>query len=133
MISVVGSAGQAAASKPAVVLAHGAFADASGWNSVAKNLQDDGCTVVAPANPLRGLPQDAAYVAGVPAQEARSAAPGEAGDVRAGLGEDHLRGTDVDAGDRHEELDATVHVVTRAGAVSSSCRHGLVQRGRVSC
>ncbi|MFE7972688.1 hypothetical protein [Streptomyces shenzhenensis] len=76
---VVGSAGQAAASKPAVVLAHGAFADASGWNSVAKNLRDDGCTVVAPANPLRGLPQDAAYVAGVPAQEARSAAPGKRG------------------------------------------------------
>ncbi|MEU6604390.1 alpha/beta hydrolase [Streptomyces shenzhenensis] len=59
------STGQATTSKPTVVLVHGAFADASGWNSVAKNLQDDGYTVVAPANPLRGLPQDAAYVAGV--------------------------------------------------------------------
>ncbi|MFI9610485.1 alpha/beta fold hydrolase [Streptomyces sp. NPDC052023] len=51
--------------KPTVVLVHGAFADASGWGGVAKRLQDDGYTVIAPANPLRGLPQDATYVSSV--------------------------------------------------------------------
>ncbi|HEY5837168.1 alpha/beta fold hydrolase [Streptomyces sp.] len=50
------------APKPTVVLVHGAFADASGWSGVVKRLQDDGYPVVAPANPLRGLPQDATYI-----------------------------------------------------------------------
>lgn len=47
------------------MLEHGAFADASGWNGVAKRLQHDGYTVVAPANPLRGLPEDSAYLTSV--------------------------------------------------------------------
>ncbi|SHN36328.1 alpha/beta fold hydrolase [Actinacidiphila paucisporea] len=50
----------ATTTKPTIVLEHGAFADASGWNAVATTLQAAGYTVVAPANPLRGLPQDAA-------------------------------------------------------------------------
>lgn len=45
-----------------IVLIHGAFADASGWNDVITRLQRDGHTVYAPANPLRGLEFDAAYV-----------------------------------------------------------------------
>ncbi|MGW1786158.1 alpha/beta fold hydrolase [Streptomyces sp. NPDC002143] len=49
--------------KPTIVLVHGAWADASGWNQVIKTLQGDGYTVVAPANPLRGLTGDAAYLA----------------------------------------------------------------------
>ena len=48
--------------KPAIVLVHGAWADASGWSSVISRLQRRGFTVYAPPNPLRGLPQDAAYV-----------------------------------------------------------------------
>jgi alpha-beta hydrolase superfamily lysophospholipase len=40
---------------PTVVPVHGAFADASSWNGVIERLQQQGCTVVAPANPLRGL------------------------------------------------------------------------------
>ncbi|MGV9350558.1 alpha/beta fold hydrolase [Streptomyces spiralis] len=48
--------------KPTVVLVHGAFADASSWNGVVKRLQHDGYQVVAPANPLRGLAGDAAYL-----------------------------------------------------------------------
>ncbi|WP_435186200.1 alpha/beta fold hydrolase [Streptomyces sp. bgisy126] len=51
--------------KPTVVLVHGAFADASGWNAVAERLLDAGYKVVAPPNPLRGLSNDAASVAGV--------------------------------------------------------------------
>jgi pimeloyl-ACP methyl ester carboxylesterase len=47
---------------PTIVLVHGAWADASGWNAVILRLQDDGFTVYAPPNPLRGLPQDAAYL-----------------------------------------------------------------------
>jgi pimeloyl-ACP methyl ester carboxylesterase len=48
--------------KPVIVLVHGAWADASSWNSVISQLQDRGFTVYAPPNPLRGLPQDADYI-----------------------------------------------------------------------
>ncbi|HEV2258705.1 MAG TPA: alpha/beta hydrolase [Streptosporangiaceae bacterium] len=47
---------------PTIVLVHGSWADASGWSAVIMRLQDDGFTVHAPPNPLRGLPHDAAYV-----------------------------------------------------------------------
>ena len=49
-------------SRPTVVLVHGAFADSSSWNGVAKVLQHDGYRVVAAANPLRSVSGDAAYV-----------------------------------------------------------------------
>jgi pimeloyl-ACP methyl ester carboxylesterase len=48
---------------PIVVLVHGAFADASGWSGVITRLQAAGITAVAPANPLRGVSADAAYIA----------------------------------------------------------------------
>ncbi len=51
--------------KPTIVLVHGAFADGSSWNGVVERLQQQGYTVVAPANPLRGLTADSAYVASV--------------------------------------------------------------------
>src|SRR3954467_5768877 len=47
---------------PPVVLVHGAFADASGWNDVIHLLQQDGYPVLAPANPLRGVASDVASV-----------------------------------------------------------------------
>jgi pimeloyl-ACP methyl ester carboxylesterase len=60
------SAGPALASvptpKPTIVLVHGAFSDASGWADVTERLQRRGYTVVAPANPLRGVAADAAYL-----------------------------------------------------------------------
>ena len=58
-------AARPAGPKPTVVLVHGAFADASSWNDVIQRLQQQGCTVVAPANPLRGLAADSAYLASV--------------------------------------------------------------------
>ena len=51
-----------------IVLVHGAFADASSWNGVIERLQKEGHTVVAPANPLRGIAEDSAYIASVVAQ-----------------------------------------------------------------
>jgi pimeloyl-ACP methyl ester carboxylesterase len=51
--------------QPTVVLVHGAFADASSWSGVIERLQQQGCTVVAPPNPLRGAATDSAYVASV--------------------------------------------------------------------
>ncbi|GAA4237187.1 pimeloyl-ACP methyl ester carboxylesterase [Streptosporangium album] len=54
-----------ATAKPTIVLVHGGFADASGWNGVIPRLQEKGYPVVAPANPLRGLPTDAPYIASV--------------------------------------------------------------------
>jgi pimeloyl-ACP methyl ester carboxylesterase len=44
------------------VLIHGAFADSSIWRPVYDRLAGDGDTVIAPQNPLRGLPHDASYV-----------------------------------------------------------------------
>jgi pimeloyl-ACP methyl ester carboxylesterase len=55
----------AAAPKPTIVLVHGAFADSSSWNGVVADLERDGYTVVAAANPLRGIASDAAYVGAV--------------------------------------------------------------------
>nr|WP_019587735.1 alpha/beta hydrolase [Deinococcus apachensis] len=52
-----------AGARPTIMLVHGAFADASGWNDVVGQLQAEGFTVIAPANPLRGITHDAAYVA----------------------------------------------------------------------
>ena len=49
-------------SRPTVVLVHGAFADASGWNDVIERLQAEGVEATAPANPLRGISVDAAYI-----------------------------------------------------------------------
>jgi pimeloyl-ACP methyl ester carboxylesterase len=46
-----------------VVLVHGAFADASSWNGVVERLQAAGILVAAPANPLRGIAIDSAYIA----------------------------------------------------------------------
>ena len=51
--------------KPTIVLVHGAWADASGWAEVTSRLQRDGYTVIAPANPLRGLHSDADYLTSV--------------------------------------------------------------------
>ena len=46
-----------------VVLVHGAFADSSSWNGVIERLQAAGLRVTAPANPLRGISTDSAYIA----------------------------------------------------------------------
>jgi pimeloyl-ACP methyl ester carboxylesterase len=48
--------------KPVIVLVHGAFADASGWSRVITRLQRHGYTVYAPANPLRSVSGDSAYL-----------------------------------------------------------------------
>ena len=48
-----------------VVLVHGAFADASSWTGVIERLQAGGVQVTAPANPLRGIAIDSAYLASV--------------------------------------------------------------------
>ncbi len=52
-----------AASKPTIVLVHGAWADASSFAPVTRRLQKDGYTVLNAPNPLRGLAQDSANVA----------------------------------------------------------------------
>ena len=51
--------------KPTIVLVHGAFAESASWNGVIADLEGRGYTVVAVANPLRGLRQDAAYLRSV--------------------------------------------------------------------
>ena len=48
--------------KPTIVLVHGGWADSSGWNSEVAALERLGYPVIAPANPLRGLASDAAYI-----------------------------------------------------------------------
>jgi pimeloyl-ACP methyl ester carboxylesterase len=55
---------------PTIVLVHGAWADSSSWTGVVKRLQRDGFTVLAPANPLRSLQSDSAYISSFLAQVA---------------------------------------------------------------
>jgi pimeloyl-ACP methyl ester carboxylesterase len=50
---------------PTIVLVHGAFAESASWNGVIADLQRRGYTVIAVANPLRGLQHDAAYLRSV--------------------------------------------------------------------
>src|SRR5258708_18102925 len=50
---------------PTIVLVHGAFGDASSWRPVYDRLVGDGHTVLAPPNPLRGIPYDASFTASV--------------------------------------------------------------------
>ncbi|MDR5699546.1 alpha/beta fold hydrolase [Agromyces aerolatus] len=57
-----------ATAKPTIVLVHGAWADGSSWDAVTRTLQAEGYTVLVPPNPLRGLTDDAAYVASFLAQ-----------------------------------------------------------------
>jgi pimeloyl-ACP methyl ester carboxylesterase len=48
--------------KPTIVLVHGAFADASGFGGLIRELSAAGYRVIAPPNPLRSLAADAATV-----------------------------------------------------------------------
>ncbi|WP_445183961.1 alpha/beta hydrolase [Pseudonocardia sp. Cha107L01] len=50
------------ASKPTIVLVHGAFADASGWSAVYRELAAQGYPVYAPSNLLRGVVGDSQYI-----------------------------------------------------------------------
>ena len=60
--AVTATAGGRSSPKPVIVPEHGAWADASSWDDVIAGLQRRGFTVYAPPNPLRGLPQDSAYL-----------------------------------------------------------------------
>lgn len=63
--AVGGTTTTTSTTKPTIVLVHGAFADASSWNGVVERLERRGYTVIAPANPLRGLYSDSTYIASV--------------------------------------------------------------------
>src|SRR6201989_3528500 len=49
--------------KPTMLLVHGGYADSSCWNATIQELQDRGYTTICGANPLRGIPTDAPYIA----------------------------------------------------------------------
>jgi pimeloyl-ACP methyl ester carboxylesterase len=57
--------GAKAGGKPTIVLVHGAFADSTSWDKVTTRLVADGYTVIAAANPLRGVASDGAYVGAI--------------------------------------------------------------------
>jgi pimeloyl-ACP methyl ester carboxylesterase len=66
----VATAGSSAAAsphgpKPTIVLVHGGWDNSTGWNAVVEKLQQRGYPVIAPANPLRDLASDSAYVSSV--------------------------------------------------------------------
>src|SRR5918993_5061468 len=60
--STISTNPQDGSEQPTVVLVHGAFADGSSWNEVIERLQAEGLRVTAPANPLRGISIDSAYI-----------------------------------------------------------------------
>jgi pimeloyl-ACP methyl ester carboxylesterase len=53
-----------------IVLVHGAWADGSSWNPVARELRGRGLSVLTPPNPLRGVTIDAPYITSYVAQRA---------------------------------------------------------------
>ncbi len=63
--SAAAASADGAPAKPTIVLVHGAFADSSSWNGVVSRLVAQGYPVIAAANPLRGVQNDAAYVAAI--------------------------------------------------------------------
>jgi pimeloyl-ACP methyl ester carboxylesterase len=50
---------------PTIVFVHGGWADSSSWNQEITNLERRDYTVIAPADPLRDLASDAAYIRSV--------------------------------------------------------------------
>src|SRR5437879_13778663 len=50
---------------PTIVFVHGGWADSSGWNQEITNLERRSFPVIAPANPLRDLASDTAYIRSV--------------------------------------------------------------------
>ena len=58
----VGQAARPSPAKPTIVLVHGAFADSSGWNTVAGQLLAGGYQVIAFSNPLRNPQADGEYL-----------------------------------------------------------------------
>ena len=61
----VGHYAQRNSPKPTIVLVHGAWDNSSGWDTVVTELQQDGYPVIAPADPLRDLASDSAYISSV--------------------------------------------------------------------
>ena len=55
--------GAVAKAKPTIVLVHGGYADSSCWNQTLSYLQGEGYSTICGANPLRGIPTDAPYIA----------------------------------------------------------------------
>src|SRR6202171_1461035 len=51
--------------KPTIVFVHGGWADSSSWNQEVTNLERRGYPVIAPANPLRDLASESAYMRSV--------------------------------------------------------------------
>jgi pimeloyl-ACP methyl ester carboxylesterase len=62
---VTSASGQPPRVRPTVVLVHGSFADASGFDEVIQRLQARGYPTLAPPNPLRSVAGDSAYIRSV--------------------------------------------------------------------
>ena len=56
---------EAQSPNPTIVFVHGGWADSSSWNQEITNLERLGYPVIAPANPLRDLASDSAYIRSV--------------------------------------------------------------------
>jgi pimeloyl-ACP methyl ester carboxylesterase len=63
--SISSASGDHSGDRPTIVLVHGSFADASGFNKVIQRLQARGYRTIAPSNPLRTVASDAAYIRSV--------------------------------------------------------------------
>ena len=53
------------ASRPTIVLVHGAFAESASWDGVIRRLHEQGYTALAAANPIRSLSSDELCVASI--------------------------------------------------------------------
>ena len=94
-----------ATSRPTAVRVHGAFADASGFAGIIRELSSVGYAVIAPPNPLRGVASDASAV--------RAVVAGVAGPVGTAVGArlEHASNVvpNLCAGQRNIASCSTVH------------------------
>lgn len=95
---------------PTVVLVHGAFADASGWDKVVARLQKNGVPVTTVDNPLTSLADDVAAT-----QRAIAAAPGKVVLVGHSWG-----GTVITQAGRDPKVEALVYVAAFAPDVGQN-------------
>lgn len=63
--ALAGASPAANGPKPTIVLVHGGWDNSTGWDTVISTLQQQGYPVIAPADPLRDLASDSAYISSV--------------------------------------------------------------------
>jgi pimeloyl-ACP methyl ester carboxylesterase len=106
-------------SAPAIVIAHGAWADATNWREVIAVLQAKGLRVVAVQNPLTALADDVDAVTRALNHQSHPVVL---------VGHDY-GGTVITQAGRHQTVAALVHIAACAPDIGESTADGHGDRG----